>query len=104
MSTFITSNRQEALNITLMSEKQINKMTQWRVLDEHSFSDHCYIECIIEENAGRVKNFRNHRKKNWQVHLPELKRGIPMILPFQPENKENLNIPVDQFTVSCRQV
>ena len=103
MPTFITRNRQEVLDITLVSEELVDKITHWRVLEEHSFSDHRYIECIIEENVVREEKFRNHRKTNWQMHMQELKKRIPMIPPFQPEKKEDLDILVKRFTDSCRQ-
>ena len=38
--TFITRNRQEVLDIKLVSKELINKITNWRVLEEHSISDH----------------------------------------------------------------
>lgn len=60
------------------------------------------IECIIKENVDKVDNFRNHAT-NWQMHRQELRKRIPMLPPFQPENKEDLDILVKQFTDSCRQ-
>ena len=89
--TFINRNRQEALDITLVSEK----------LRDTSFRSpihwmHNWREC------DRVENFMNHRKTYWQMHLQELKKRISLIPPFRPWNKEDLDIRVKQFTDSCR--
>lgn len=99
--TFIIRNRQEVLDITLVSDSLIDKVVIWRVLNEHSFSDHRYIECIIEEEIPRPNLNRNFRKTDWQVYEHELKKRLPSYPFCNPDNVKDLDNIVESFTNSC---
>ena len=45
--TFLTSNRKEVLDITLVSSDFSNNLRDWFVSNECSFSDHRYITLVL---------------------------------------------------------
>ena len=84
MLSVITRSRQEVLDITLLSEELLNRLTQW------SFSDHSYIEYIeyiIEKNVDKIEFFRNHRKTNWRMPLQELNSVFLWFCHFNQRTK-----------------
>lgn len=103
--TFVIRNRQEVLDITLISDSLLDRVANWRVLNEHSFSDHRFIECILEEEliTSKTTKFRNHRKTNWPVYTQELAKCLPVDPPHNPISKETLDNLVETFTKHCNQ-
>lgn len=67
--TFANKNRKEVLDITLVTEKSLNKIVDWEVSKEISMSDHMYITFKISlENASpsaAIATYRNARHTDW---------------------------------------
>ena len=63
-ATFVNRIREEVLDITICSEELINEIQDWRVSDEHSFSDHRYIRFKILRPPPKPIKFRNKSKTN----------------------------------------
>ena len=73
--TFIIKNRSEVLDITLASSTLIEQVSSWRVLDEHSFSDHRYIEINIMDKCTSAKRIVNLRKTNFEYYKNLIEKG-----------------------------
>lgn len=72
--TFQVKNRKEVLDLTFGT---IDKVTDWKVSKEVSFSDHKYIEFSV--NTGEyfdAKEFRNPRRTNWKKYRELLTKSI----------------------------
>ena len=71
--TFVTANRKEILDLTIISSDLINKITDWKVSNIESFSDHKYLDFTL--NLQSIKNeisFRNVRKTDWDLYREKL--------------------------------
>ncbi|XP_049316760.1 uncharacterized protein LOC125779439 [Bactrocera dorsalis] len=64
--TFVTAGREEVLDLTLTSQAIAPLISDWRVLDDHSFSDHRYIEFSLAGEGPLRKSFRNPRNTDWE--------------------------------------
>ena len=76
------ANRQEVLDITLANRLADNRISNWRVGDEESSSDHRYIRFILRAGKPVAKLSRNIRKVDWgrfQTCLKEGVRDLPRI-------------------------
>ena len=67
--TFQTSNREEVIDITLVSRNMGNAITGWKVSDKISMSDHNHI---VFEIKGRSTESRLYRKTDWATYIKEL--------------------------------
>ena len=67
-------NRNEVLDITLVSEELLDSIVSWKVVDNHSFSYHRYIELKITEKSPFIKNVVNARKTNWGYYKAKKSR------------------------------
>jgi Endonuclease-reverse transcriptase len=65
--TFVTSNRAEVLDITLVSPFLRNKIRDWRVSKEPSFSDHLCIEFSVSSLQPEKQEYRNPKRMNKQL-------------------------------------
>ena len=65
--TFVTSNREEVIDITLASSDVRDQVTGWQVLDEVSFSDHRYIVFQFSDVEQPIEFYRNPKKTNWEI-------------------------------------
>lgn len=63
--TFYNRIREQVIDITLVTNSDSIKVSNWRVSDECSFSDHNRILFTIEHSVGRGKPYRNPKKTNW---------------------------------------
>jgi ribonuclease HI len=63
--TFITSNRKEVIDITLVSLQLVNRISNWRVSDKMSLSDHQYLEFNLSSLKIEETEFRNPKKTDW---------------------------------------
>jgi len=73
--TFITRNRREVLDITLISDPLLNQLEAWKVGIEHSFSDHRYIEYPITLDCPPTENITYLRLTNWGYYKNLLNRN-----------------------------
>ncbi|XP_031349535.1 uncharacterized protein LOC116175515 [Photinus pyralis] len=71
--TFVTSRRQEVIDLTLGSFSIAHMISNWRVSDEPSLSDHRHIlfQLNLSFNGGPCK-FRNPRTTNWDCYVEKL--------------------------------
>ncbi|XP_036336902.1 uncharacterized protein LOC118747013 [Rhagoletis pomonella] len=61
--TFITKSRREVLDVTLISENAECLVGKWKVLEEHSFSDHRYIQFeVLGETPKQDRTCTVHKK------------------------------------------
>ncbi|KAH8233854.1 hypothetical protein KR026_000097, partial [Drosophila bipectinata] len=99
--TFIVKNRREVLDVTLYSESLVDRIVSWRVLEKHSFSDHQYIELVVNfENFNR-QTVRNPRKANWELYRKKLYSSLARPPKGDVDSREALDAMVDTFTAAC---
>lgn len=96
--TFIVSNRQEVLDITLASDTISDLVVDWVVSDEHSFSDHRYITFRLKDNLPNPEPFRDIRKTNWSMYSKYMERYLKPVTPDIPSSREDLDLLVDKLT------
>ncbi|XP_034663947.1 uncharacterized protein LOC117898569 [Drosophila subobscura] len=99
--TFIIKNRQEVIDLTLVSHNILGLVKGWRVLEEHSFSDHRYIETIISLECPTANSYINPRKANWEIYSKTLEELLPPTAPTCPDTQDCLNSLVNRFTEAC---
>ena len=96
--TFIVSNRREVLDITIVSDRISHLISNWKVLDECSFSDHRYISFVIEcGNCNKVQFFTNRRNTDWNIFRSTLNSSIEKA-PQAISDVDTLERVVDRFT------
>ncbi|XP_049306182.1 uncharacterized protein LOC125776693 [Bactrocera dorsalis] len=64
--TFETAGRKEVLDLTLASHGIAPLISNWRVLEEHSFSDYRYIGFSLDGEGPPRKSFRKPRNTDWE--------------------------------------
>ena len=86
--TFITTNRREVLDITLVSESISNTIRDWKVLEECSHSDHRYITFNIDRSTvTNTEPFINRKRTNWE----EFRSALAERLDFNPPTITNID-------------
>ncbi|XP_049315737.1 uncharacterized protein LOC125779142 [Bactrocera dorsalis] len=75
--TFVTAGREEVLDLTLASHRIAPLISNWRVIDDHSFSDHRYIGFSIDGEGPPRKSFRNPRNTDWEGYRRKLRQTLP---------------------------
>ncbi|XP_055850400.1 uncharacterized protein LOC129914972 [Episyrphus balteatus] len=96
--TFVTRNRQEVLDITLVSDSIHQRILNWKVSEEHSFSDHRYIQFSLNDVTTKQLAFRNYRKTNWQKYRETLTSLLKPELLSYPSNTIDLDNKVNDLT------
>ncbi|XP_044766645.1 uncharacterized protein LOC123322723 [Coccinella septempunctata] len=77
--TFVTKNRAEVLDIKLCSQYLSTKITDWRVSDTPSGSDHRNIQFNIELGGKPIQEYRNPRLTDWDGYKLSLQRNLRSI-------------------------
>ncbi|XP_070132549.1 uncharacterized protein [Drosophila bipectinata] len=99
--TFIVKNRREVLDVTLYSESLADSIARWGVLEKHSFSDHRYIELVVNfENFNRL-TVRNPRKANWELYRKKLESSLGKPRTVDVDSREALDAMVNTLTATC---
>ena len=80
--TFITRNRREVLDITLVTPHIFSKVNDWIVSDKPSFSDHAMITFHFTKARSADHWYRNVRKANWKDYKKFLPVEIRELLPL----------------------
>ncbi|XP_049315761.1 uncharacterized protein LOC125779165 [Bactrocera dorsalis] len=75
--TFVTACREEVLDLTLASHAIASLISNWRVLDDHSFSDHRYIGFSLVGEGSPRKSFRDLRNTDWEGYRRRLRQTLP---------------------------
>jgi len=71
-STFVTSNRQEVIDITIATVYVGNCIKDWHVTEEVSFSDHRYVRFTVTGIDRSVEVYRNPRMTDWESFRTDL--------------------------------
>ena len=74
--TFVISNRQEVIDITLVSRNIESYVTGWRVSDEESLSDHRQIQFHINSDQPILPPWRNPRATRWDAYYADLEEKL----------------------------
>jgi len=78
--TFINAIRQEVLDLTLVTTALQDRIRNWRVDRNASFSDHRYILYDVKLGLPDPIYYRNRRKTDWTTYSTETKEllaGVP---------------------------
>jgi len=94
--TFITRNRREVLDITMISDPLLNQLEAWKVGIEHSFSDHRYIEFTLSLDCPPAENITNLGLTNWGYYKNLLSRNLHAP-PTHIRNGQELDNLVNTF-------
>jgi len=85
----------------LVSESLVGAVKNWVVSDEHSFSDHRFIETVLSLDSLFPVSLANPRRADWHRY----KEVLTNILPMEPSksitNPQELNRTVNKFTEAC---
>lgn len=108
--TFVTSERQEVIDITLCSNTIRQHIHKWRVADEESSSDHRYIKFELVDDVESTEQIvrRNPRKTNWDAFRSNLERRtkkikrIPTVQNLEEEAKKLETDLIAAFEENCR--
>ena len=80
--TFITRNRKEVLDLTLVTPDVFLKVKDWTVSDKPSLSDHAMITFHFTKARSPEHWYRNVRKANWKDYKTFLPEEISKLLPI----------------------
>ncbi|KAM8718963.1 hypothetical protein ACLKA7_011635 [Drosophila subpalustris] len=94
--------RKEVIDLTLVSHPLSNLTTEWKVSDEHSFSDHRYIEFVLNLKPPKPLQFTNLRKTNWSKYQTLFRKAIPEKAPEGPHSEACLYDLIKTFTTACK--
>jgi len=70
--TFVTSNRQEVIDIMIATAYVGNFIKDWHVTEEVSHSDHRYIRFTVTGMDRSVEVYRNPRRTDWEPFRNDL--------------------------------
>jgi hypothetical protein len=70
--TFVTSNRQEVIDITIATLHTGNFIKDWHVTEEVNCSDHRYIRFTVMGIDHSVITYRNPRRTDWESYRTDL--------------------------------
>jgi ribonuclease HI len=79
--TFVNRNREEVIDITLVSGRISHIIKDWKVNKQASLSDHRRIEFSLNMDAPTGAEHRNPRKTNWSKYDNELRTDIACRIP-----------------------
>jgi len=94
--TFVTTNRQEVVDITIATFYAGNLIKDWHVSEEVSCSDHRYIRFTVRGIDRLVKIYRNPRRTDWESFRTDLSGGLRGMTD-KIKNFVGLEIAADQF-------
>jgi len=85
----------------LVSDSLVGAVKNWAVSDEHSFSEHRYIERILSPDSPLPVSFANPRRADWHRYKEVLTNILPMKPSVSITNPQELDRTVDKFTEAC---
>jgi len=94
--TFVTTNRQEVIDITIATFYAGNLIKDWHVTEEVSCSGHRYIRFTVRGTDYSVKIYRNPRRTDWESFRTDLSGGLRGMTD-KINNFTDLEIAADQF-------
>jgi hypothetical protein len=96
--TFVVSNRQERIDITLASPSVIGNVKKWWVDDEPSLSDHCFIRMKVQLGPPEPMYYRNKKKTNWTLYSETVSENIKCMDNMDISSEEEIDMAVDLLT------
>ena len=106
--TFSNRIREEVIDITIASNNLIENITNWRVSNKETFSDHSRIEFQLTCSLLRHQSeFRNVRKTDWIKYNDQIKQTLPEMEEFKNKTLEEMNHIIENvirtaFTDNCK--
>ena len=99
--TFVNSIRSEAIDITIVSSSYRDRVTNWGVSEEISFSDHRYIVFETENVEPPSVLCRNPKKTNWtQYEAGVAETVLSNTKPYSVDNIETVVCDVTECLIS----
>ena len=95
--TFSTKNREEVLDVTLTSQSIFANISNWMVSEEHSFSDHKYIEYSIESQVTTNLVPRNLKKTNWEKYKNLAQSKLRLVPNLEGADPQELDKHIEVF-------
>jgi len=100
--TFITKACQMIIDLTLVSDSLVGAVKNCVVSDEHSFSDHRFIETVLSLDSPLPVRLANPRRADCHRY----KEVLTNILPMEPSESittpQELDRRVYKFTEACK--
>lgn len=91
MPTYDQGNgRQSVIDLTLATKRISEKIFDWSVIQEDSFSDHKKITFSLEAEEIQETPYRRKKSTNWKKYKDDLKPKLPLINNDEINNKEKL--------------
>jgi len=88
----------------LVSDSLVGAVKNWAVSDEHSFSDHRFIETVLSLDSPLPVSFANPRRADWLRYKEVLTNILPMAPSESITNPQELDGTVYKFTEACNTV
>jgi hypothetical protein len=92
--TFVVSNRQEVIDLTLGTNKVVDLVSDWHVSDEASLSDHRYTQFQVSDIEISKITYRNPRRTNWESYREDLKVNLGAV-PRVVHSVRDVELAVD---------
>jgi len=99
--TFITKACQTIIDLTLVSDSFVGAFKNLEVSDEHSFSDHRFIETVLSLDSPWPVSFANPRRADWHRYKEVVMNILPMEPPESITNPQERDETVYKFTEAC---
>jgi len=94
--TFVTTNRQEVIDITIATLYAGNLIKDWYVTEEVTCSDHRYIRFTVMGIDHSIKIYHNPRRTDWESFRTDLTGGLRGMTD-KINNVIDLEMAADQF-------
>jgi len=108
--TFIVSNRQEVIDISLASNDLIQEIINWKVTDEESLSDHRHIHFSLQSDRPQIPAWHNPRTTRWDSYKEDLQsrmgghmRSLRTVEDVEREVSVLQTSLVESFTDNCKE-
>jgi hypothetical protein len=100
--TFVTRNRREVLDVTLVSTRHVDQITSWKVHPEDAASDHRMI-CFsfATKEAPRNKD-KVTRRTNWSKYESTLFRKLAKAREIEVRDVSDLEVLTDEITKAVK--
>jgi hypothetical protein len=92
--TSVISTRREVIDLTLGTNKIGDLVTNWRVSDQISLSDHRYIVFQVGDLEVTRLTYRNPKGTNWESYREDLKVNLGVV-PRVVHSVQNVELAVD---------
>jgi len=108
--TFVVSNGQQVIDISLASNDFTKQIINWKVTDEESLSDHRHIHFSLQSDCPQIPAWRNPRKTRWDSFKEDLRSrmgGCMTSLRTVKDVEREVSVLqtslVESFTDNCKE-